>query len=80
MASDGKYAFVEMRTEELCTMAMQLDKVQLCGRVVRWARGGVGGGDVGDVGNRGVRVALGFVGAGHGAVVAGVAVVRAERG
>jgi len=26
MASDGKYAFVEMRTEELCTMAMQLDK------------------------------------------------------
>lgn len=28
----GKYAFVEMRTEDLATMALELDKLELCGR------------------------------------------------
>ena len=34
----GRFGFVEMRTEELATAAMQLDKVELCGRHINVGR------------------------------------------
>ena len=34
----GRFGFVEMRTEELATAAMQLDKVELCGRPINVGR------------------------------------------
>ena len=38
MAADMKYAFVEMRTPELATAAISLDKVELCGRALNVGR------------------------------------------
>jgi len=38
MAADQKYSFVEFRTEELATIAMSLDKVELCGRSINVGR------------------------------------------
>jgi hypothetical protein len=38
MHSEGKYAFVEMATEDMATAAMQLDKLELCGRSLNVAR------------------------------------------
>lgn len=38
MDASGRFGFVEMRTEELATAAMQLDKVELCGRHVNVGR------------------------------------------
>ncbi|KAK3234828.1 hypothetical protein CYMTET_54935 [Cymbomonas tetramitiformis] len=38
MDSEGKFAFVEMRTEELATAALHLDKVELCGRNINVGR------------------------------------------
>jgi len=38
MDSAGKFAFVEMRTEELATAALMLDKVSLCGRSLNVGR------------------------------------------
>lgn len=38
MNSDGKFAFVELRTEELSALAMNLDKVELCGRAINVGR------------------------------------------
>jgi splicing factor U2AF subunit len=40
MASDMKYAFVELRTPDLATIAMGLDKVELCGRSIHCGRPG----------------------------------------
>lgn len=37
-ASSGRFGFVEMRTEELATSAMALDKVELCGRNINVGR------------------------------------------
>lgn len=34
----GRYAFVELRTEELATTAMTLDKTELCGRQMNIGR------------------------------------------
>ncbi|GMH45146.1 hypothetical protein BSKO_13103 [Bryopsis sp. KO-2023] len=38
MDASGRFGFVELRTEELSTAAMQLDKVELCGRHVNVGR------------------------------------------
>jgi len=38
MDNEGKFAFVEMRTEELATAALHLDKVELCGRTINVGR------------------------------------------
>jgi len=38
MASDMKYSFVELRTAELATISMGLDKVELCGRSIHIGR------------------------------------------
>lgn len=38
MHSEGKYAFVELATEEFAAAAMQLDKLDLCGRSLNVAR------------------------------------------
>ena len=38
MAADMKYSFVEMRTAELATSAIALDKVELCGRALNVGR------------------------------------------
>lgn len=38
MAADMKYSFVEMRTVELATSSMALDKVELCGRALNVGR------------------------------------------
>jgi splicing factor U2AF subunit len=38
MNGDGKFSFIEMRTEELATLAMNLDKVELCGRQINVGR------------------------------------------
>ena len=38
MSMDGKFAFVEMRTEPLSDAAMHLDGVELCGRAMRVGR------------------------------------------
>ena len=38
MDGEGKYAFVEMRTEELASAALHLDKVELCGRSINVGR------------------------------------------
>lgn len=38
MAADMKYSFVEMRTPELATAAIALDKVELCGRALNVGR------------------------------------------
>ncbi|CAD7704530.1 unnamed protein product [Ostreobium quekettii] len=38
MDASGRFGFVEMRTEELATAAMQLDKVELCGRHINVGR------------------------------------------
>jgi splicing factor U2AF subunit len=38
MDSAGKFAFVEMRTDELATAALMLDKVELCGRAINVGR------------------------------------------
>ena len=38
MAADMKYSFVEMRTHELATAAIALDKVELCGRALNVGR------------------------------------------
>lgn len=38
MDAEGKYSFVEMRTEELATAALHLDKVELCGRNINVGR------------------------------------------
>jgi len=35
---DGKFGFVELKTEELATLAMNLDKVDLCGRQINVGR------------------------------------------
>lgn len=37
-ACAGRFGFVEMRTEELATSAMALDKVELCGRNINVGR------------------------------------------
>lgn len=37
-AHAGRFGFVEMRTEELATSAMALDKVELCGRNINVGR------------------------------------------
>lgn len=37
-AAGGRYAFVELRTEELTNVAMQLDKTELCGRPMNVGR------------------------------------------
>ena len=34
----GRYSFVELRTEELATTAMTLDKTELCGRQMNIGR------------------------------------------
>jgi splicing factor U2AF subunit len=34
----GRFGFVEMRTEELATSGMALDKVELCGRNINVGR------------------------------------------
>ena len=34
----GRFGFVELRTEELAAAAMQLDKVELCGRSINVGR------------------------------------------
>jgi splicing factor U2AF subunit len=34
----GRFGFVEMRTEELASSAMALDKVELCGRNINVGR------------------------------------------
>ena len=34
----GRFGFVELRTEELAQAAMQLDKVELCGRSINVGR------------------------------------------
>ena len=34
----GRFGFVELRTEELSCSAMQLDKVELCGRAINVGR------------------------------------------
>ena len=36
--SAGRFGFVELRTEELAQAAMQLDKVELCGRSINVGR------------------------------------------
>lgn len=38
MAADMKYSFVELRTAELATISMGLDKVELCGRSIHIGR------------------------------------------
>lgn len=38
MAADMKYSFVEMRTAELATSAIALDKMELCGRALNVGR------------------------------------------
>eukprot|EP00959_Pyramimonas_sp_CCMP1952_P136947 2865547-Pyramimonas_sp.AAC.1 len=38
MDTEGKFAFVEMRTEDLATAALHLDKVELCGRTINVGR------------------------------------------
>jgi len=38
MAADMKYSFVEMRTAELATAAISLDKMELCGRALNVGR------------------------------------------
>ena len=38
MAPDMKYSFVEMRTAEIATAAIVLDKVELCGRALNVGR------------------------------------------
>jgi len=38
MHTEGKYAFVELATEEFAAAAMQLDKLDLCGRALNVAR------------------------------------------
>lgn len=38
MDTSGRYGFVEMRSEELATTAMQLDKLELCGRPINVGR------------------------------------------
>jgi len=38
MAADMKYSFVEMRTADLATAAIALDKVELCGRALNVGR------------------------------------------
>eukprot|EP00238_Polyblepharides_amylifera_P001653 CAMPEP_0196573988 /NCGR_PEP_ID=MMETSP1081-20130531/3791_1 /TAXON_ID=36882 /ORGANISM="Pyramimonas amylifera, Strain CCMP720" /LENGTH=468 /DNA_ID=CAMNT_0041891871 /DNA_START=96 /DNA_END=1501 /DNA_ORIENTATION=+ len=38
MNPDGKFCFVELRTEELSNLAMNLDKVELCGRTINVGR------------------------------------------
>jgi hypothetical protein len=38
MHTEGKYAFVELATEQFATAAMQLDKLDLCGRALNVAR------------------------------------------
>ena len=40
MAADMKYSFVELRTAELATISMGLDKVELCGRSIHCGRPG----------------------------------------
>ena len=35
---EGKFGFVELRTEELATAALHLDKVELCGRHINVGR------------------------------------------
>jgi hypothetical protein len=35
---EGKFAFVELKTEELATQALHLDKVELCGRPINVGR------------------------------------------
>lgn len=72
MAADMKYSFVEMRTPELATSAIALDKVELCGRSLNVGRpsgyvappGGGGGGSNPMAGAMAAMQAMGAMGGG----------------